>query len=147
MTELDKKEKRRRAAIASILRRRNRSRKPRANSGASETSWAEYGPVTFTPGSDRSWAQKLGLFVLLIVGLFIPVFLLIGMTGWLNDLMLWFKLNNEHSRFAAKHTGFWATLFPFLLYAVLAMSAFVITLISITSLFRIIKSNIKSNER
>ncbi|MDG1824901.1 MAG: hypothetical protein P8H62_01415 [Henriciella sp.] len=146
MSEVDKKEERRRAAIASILRRRNRSRKPRANSGTSETSWAEYGPVTFTPGSDRSWAQKLGLFVLLVVGLSMLVLLFFtGVTSWLGDIAGWVELREDYSINPPTQGGFVGWVFPIILYAVLTISAIMIALVSIVSLLRIIKNNIKSD--
>jgi hypothetical protein len=63
----------RRAAIARILRRRHRRNKPRAKSYATETSWAEYGPVTLTPAqSDRSFWSYAGYFLLLVLAFGFP---------------------------------------------------------------------------
>ncbi|MEZ5998492.1 MAG: hypothetical protein R3B98_07345 [Hyphomonas sp.] len=61
-------------ALRRVVRRRDRRRKPGANSGEKVYSWAEYSEVNFTPTGDRSaigcvFAGIGGLGALLIVPL------------------------------------------------------------------------------
>lgn len=101
--------------------------------------------MTFTPGSDRSLAQKFGLFVLFVLGLFIPVVLLFGtMTRWLNGALSWFVESSYNMRFADYHNDFWGVILPFLLYGILLITVFTIALVSVIGITRFIKSIIES---
>lgn len=69
-------EKKRRAAIAYLLRRRKRGRKTGANSGQPVKSWAEYGEVNYTPSGSQlpGWRWLLPVsfpFIVLIPALII----------------------------------------------------------------------------
>jgi hypothetical protein len=144
MTEPDKREKRRRAAIASIMRRRNRSRKPRANSGASETGWAEYSSVTLTPSSDRSWSQILGLFLLLLLalGVLFVAFTPAG-AGLVENAMGWADSRKDHSVNPQIRGGFLNWLLPLALYTVLALTVLATIFVSVAGLIRVIRSNLR----
>lgn len=119
-------DKKRRKAIAYILRRRKRGRKVGANSGEVVKSWAEYSEVNFTPaGSYTPWWRCLLL-------IFVPIIILtpaIIIGGSQNA----FKLSDTDV-----HPIAWA-LIALLGLLLLVLSAFTIAYIALT-IWRFVRS-------
>lgn len=129
----EKTETARRAAIARILRRRHRRAKPRANSGATETSWAEYGTVTLTPSSsDQSFFQYLGYGILLVVAFVFPVLVVaVPSSDFLIDTM-----------YDLSHIPIWGMVIMALLAIALAVAGFAALVVVATSFIRIVAQNL-----
>lgn len=78
MEGLTPEEVRRRSSIRYILRRRGRAVKQRANSGAVQKSWAEFGEVNFKPSGSRSGLIGIALFALALF----PIYLALKHVPW-----------------------------------------------------------------
>ncbi len=123
----------RRAAISRILRRRHRRVKPRANSGGTEKSWGEYSKVTLTPSNDQSFGQYLGLGLLIVIGIGFPLLLFRALgPGSIGEAM-----------FAWTETPIWAMVVYYLTGFILLVAGVCVIIVAITSLWRIIASNIR----
>lgn len=130
---LSAEETRRRRSIRYILRRRSRSNKQRANSNAVQKSWAEYSEVNFKPTGSRSGWIGVGLFVLALF----PIYLALKHVPWS-------QITDGSTPFDNAPATLLTKLLTYGLFVpIIALTVFALVFISLSSLWNILRSNLK----
>ena len=126
-------ETRRRRSIRFILRRRGRAHKQRANSGAVQKSWAEYSEVNFKPTGSRSGIIGVALFLLALF----PIYLALKHVPWSQITDGSTPFDNGPATLVTKLLTYGIFL------PIIALTGLALIFISISSLWNILRSNLK----